>query len=78
LGRWTAAPERYAPELLNLSTPDITSYGGMDASMLSRMKELEDENRRLKEMHAEMQLQVDVLKEAVQKSGEVEEANSQP
>ena len=82
--RWTTKPEisapelRSAPELLNLSTPDITSYDGMDAAMMSRMKELEDENRRLKEMHAEMQLQVDVLKEAMQKSGEVEETISQP
>ena len=25
-------------------------YGGMDASMMKRMKELEDENRRLKKM----------------------------
>lgn len=28
-------------------------YGGMDASMMSRLKELEDENRRLKKMYAE-------------------------
>jgi len=27
-------------------------YGGMDASLMSRMKELEDENRRLKKMYA--------------------------
>jgi putative transposase len=26
-------------------------YGGMDVSMMSRMKELEDENRRLKKMY---------------------------
>jgi len=45
-------------------------YGGMDASMVSRMKELEDENRRLKKMYAEVQLQADVLKEVMQKSGE--------
>ncbi len=37
-------------------------YGGMDASMVSRLKELEDENRRLKKMYAEVQLQADVLK----------------
>jgi len=42
-------------------------YGGMDASMVSRMKELEDENRRLKKMYAEVQLQADVLKEVMQK-----------
>ena len=28
-------------------------YGGMDASMMTRLKELEDENRRLKKMYAE-------------------------
>ena len=42
-------------------------YGGMDASMLLRLKELEDENRRLKKMYAEVQLQADVLKEAMAK-----------
>ena len=42
-------------------------YGGMDASMLSRLKELEDENRRLKKMYAEVQLQADLLKEAMAK-----------
>ena len=31
-------------------------YGGMDASMVARLKELEDENRRLKKMYAEVQL----------------------
>ena len=29
-------------------------YGGMDVSMMSRMKELEDENRRLKKMYLEL------------------------
>ena len=42
-------------------------YGGMDASMVTRLKELEDENRRLKKMYAEVQLQADVLKEAMAK-----------
>ena len=42
-------------------------YGGMDASMVARFKELEDENRRLKKMVAEVQLQADVLKEAMAK-----------
>ena len=28
-------------------------YGGMDASMIARMKELEEENRRLERMYAE-------------------------
>ena len=42
-------------------------YGGMDASMVSPLKELEDENRWLKKMYAEVQLQADVLKEAMAK-----------
>ncbi len=32
-------------------------YGGMDASALRRLKELEEENRRLKEMYAELSLE---------------------
>jgi len=42
-------------------------FGGMDASIMSRLKELEDENSRLKKMYAEVQLQADVLKEAMAK-----------
>jgi putative transposase len=36
-------------------------YGGMDVSMMSRMKELEDENRRLKKIRR-LPCQVDSLK----------------
>jgi putative transposase len=42
-------------------------YGGMDASMISQMKALEDENRRLKKMFAEMSMQAELLKEALGK-----------
>ena len=42
-------------------------YGGMDASMISQMKSLEDENRRLKRMFAELSMQADLLKEALGK-----------
>jgi putative transposase len=41
-----------------------SKYGGMDASMISQMKALEDENRRLKKMYAEMSMQAELLKEA--------------
>lgn len=44
-----------------------TKYGGMDASMMSRTKELEDESRRLKKMYIDAQIQADVLKEAMAK-----------
>ena len=42
-------------------------YSWMDASMISQMKALEDENRRLKEMFAEMSMQAELLKEALGK-----------
>jgi hypothetical protein len=38
-----------------------------DASMISQMKALEDENRRLKKMFAEMSMQAELLKEALGK-----------
>lgn len=44
-----------------------SKYGGMDASMMSRMKELEEENRRLKKMYAESQMSAEILKEALAK-----------
>ena len=44
-----------------------SKYGGMEASMVSRMKELEEENRRLKKMYAEAQMSADILKEALSK-----------
>jgi putative transposase len=44
-----------------------SKYGGMDASMMSRMKELEDENRRLKKMYAEERLKAEMVAEALQK-----------
>lgn len=42
-------------------------YGGMDVSMMSRMKELEKENRQLKKMYAESQMQAEVLREVLEK-----------
>ncbi|KRB81552.1 transposase [Noviherbaspirillum sp. Root189] len=42
-------------------------YGGMDTSMMARMKELEAENARLKKMYAEERLKADILKEAMSK-----------
>jgi putative transposase len=42
-------------------------YGGMDTSMISRMKELELENARLKKMYAEERLKAEILKEAMAK-----------
>jgi len=44
-----------------------SKYGGMDASMISQMKAIAQENQRLKKMYAEMSLQNDLLKEALGK-----------
>lgn len=43
-------------------------YDGMDASMMSQMKALEDENRRLKRMYADLSMQADLLMEALRKN----------
>ena len=42
-------------------------YGGMDASLMGRLKELEDENRRLKKMYAEERLEAEIIQEAMAK-----------
>jgi putative transposase len=42
-------------------------YGGMDASMVSQLKAMEEENRRLKRMYADLSMQNDLLKEALGK-----------
>ena len=39
-------------------------YGGMDVSMMVRVKVLEEESRRLKRMYAESQMDAEILKEA--------------
>ena len=44
-----------------------SKYGGMDVSMISQMKSLDDENRRLKKMFAELSMQNELLKEALGK-----------
>ncbi len=42
-------------------------YGGMDTSMMARLKELELENARLKKMYAEEWLKAEILNEALTK-----------
>ena len=42
-------------------------FGGMDSSMMKRMKELEEENRRLKKMYAEERLKAEIVQEALTK-----------
>jgi putative transposase len=47
-----------------------TKIGDMDASLMTRIKELEDESRRLKKMYAQGWLKYEVIQEAMVKSGE--------
>jgi putative transposase len=44
-----------------------TKFGGMDASLMARMKELEEENKRLKKMYAEERLKAEIVAEALAK-----------
>lgn len=44
-----------------------TKFGGMDASLLSRLRELEDENPRLKKMYADERLKAEIIQEAMAK-----------
>lgn len=41
-------------------------YGGMDASLMKRLKELEAENARLKKMYAEERLKAEIRQEALE------------
>jgi len=43
-------------------------YSGTDVSALKRLKELEEENRRLKQVYTELSLENQALKDRVQKS----------
>ena len=42
-------------------------YGGMSTSDIKRLKELEQENRRLKQMYADMSLENRALKDVIEK-----------
>ena len=42
-------------------------FGGMDASLMARLKELEEENRRLKKMYADERLKAEIIQEAMAK-----------
>lgn len=42
-------------------------YGGMDASELKRVKELEEENSRLKRMYANLALELDTARYIIEK-----------
>ena len=42
-------------------------YGGMDVSMISPLKELEEENRRLKKMYLQEKLKAEIVAETLEK-----------
>ena len=42
-------------------------FGGMDASLMARMKELEQENQRLRKMYVEEKLEAEIVSEALAK-----------
>ncbi len=44
-----------------------SKFGGMDASLMAQLKQLQDENRRLKKTYADAQLSAERLKEAMAK-----------
>lgn len=56
---------------LNISSATFykwrSKYGGMDTSMIARLKELERENARLKKMYAEERLKAEIVQEALEK-----------
>jgi len=43
-----------------------SKYGGMDASMMKRLRELEAENARLKKMYAEERIKAELRQEALE------------
>jgi putative transposase len=46
-----------------------SKYGGMEVSEAKRLKALEEENRRLKEMVADLSLDKEALKAVIRKNG---------
>jgi len=46
-----------------------SKYGGMESSDVKRLKELEEENARLKRMYAELSLDHNILKDVITKKG---------
>ena len=44
-----------------------SKYSGMDVSQVKRLKELEEENRRLKQMYADLALDNKILKDVIEK-----------
>ena len=69
-----AAAGRSVPEICrenNISSATFykwrSKYGGMDLPMITKLKELEIENSRLKKMYAEERMKAEILKEVLEK-----------
>lgn len=67
----TGVPVKDICRELGISTATFyqwrSKYGGLEASDLKRLKELEEENRRLKQMYADLSLDHEILKDIVEK-----------
>gem|GEM_PF-76664 len=57
---------------LNISVSTLyqlrKKYSGLDASQLKRLKELEEENSKLKKMYADQTLEIEILREVIEKN----------
>jgi len=45
----------------------VAQHGGMDVSLMARMKELEAENSRLRKMYVEEKIKAEIVSEALAK-----------
>lgn len=53
-----------------------SKYGGLEASDIERMKDLEAENRKLKQMFADLSLENMALKDVIEKNSEAGSAKT--
>jgi hypothetical protein len=62
-------PKSWLPNRESVSPAQLTGskFGGMEASDIRRMRELEEENRQLKRMYADLSLDHRVLKDVLEK-----------
>lgn len=63
----TPVPEIYRTHDISSATfyKWRSKFGGMDVSWITRMKELEEENRRLKKLYVDAQFSADLLRESI-------------
>ncbi len=66
----TAVPDLCREHGISTATFDKwpSKYGGMDVSLMTRMRELEEENRRFKNLYIEAQIKADIVAEALGKN----------